>query len=159
METKYITKYRLNCGLLIYVTSDTHLAQCYRPNQGDFVTVQQHIKRSYTKYIYRIYTCNDILNGISWYSSMVYFCTNLTSRPASSWFLGWVGLWGFLWWAPLAKRKDHHGVSSGWSSAWFHSNTGLSSTKYEQIPIIFGVWPFWQTPFFFWSITFWQVYD
>ena len=30
--------------------------------------------------------------------------------------LGWVGLCGFLWWAPSAKRKDHHGVSSGWSS-------------------------------------------
>ena len=26
---------------------------------------------------------------------------------------GWVGRWGFLWWAPSAKRKDHHGVSSG----------------------------------------------
>ena len=22
---------------------------------------------------------------------------------------GWVGLWGFLWWAPSAKRKDPHG--------------------------------------------------
>ena len=33
----------------------------------------------------------------------------------------WVGLWGFLWWAPSAKRKDHHGVSSGWSSIWPHS--------------------------------------
>ena len=48
--------------------------------------------------------------------------------------LGWVGLWGFLWWAPSAKRKDHHGVSSGWSSVWHRSNTGLSSTQYEQIP-------------------------
>ena len=48
----------------------------------------------------------------------------------------------------LAKRKDHHGVSSEWSSTWFHSNTGLSSTQYEQIPIIFGVWPFWLTPLF-----------
>ena len=46
---------------------------------------------------------------------------------------GWVGLWGFLWWAPSAKRKDHHGVSSGWSSVWHHSNTGLSGTQYEQI--------------------------
>ena len=46
--------------------------------------------------------------------------------------LGWVGLWGFLWWAPSAKRKDHHGVSSGWSSVWHSSNTGLSSTQYEQ---------------------------
>ena len=59
---------------------------------------------------------------------------------------GWVGLWGFLWWAPSAKRKDLHGVSSGWSSVWHRSNTGLSSTQYEQIPIILGVWPFWLTP-------------
>ena len=50
---------------------------------------------------------------------------------------GWVGLWGFLWWAPSAKRKDHHRVSSRWSSTWFHANTGLSSTQHEQIPIIF----------------------
>ena len=71
---------------------------------------------------------------------------------------GWVGLWGFLWWAPSAKRKDHHGVSSGWSSAWHRSNTGLSSTQYEQIPIILGVWTFWLTPFFFRSITFWRAY-
>ena len=71
---------------------------------------------------------------------------------------GWVGLWGFLWWAPSAKRKDHHGVSSGWSSVWHRSNTGLSSTQYEQIPIILGVWPFWLTPFFFWSITFLRAY-
>ena len=72
---------------------------------------------------------------------------------------GWVGLWGFLWWAPLAKKKDH-GVSSGWSSVWHHhhSNTGLSCTQYEQIPIILGVWPFWLTPFFFRSITFWRAY-
>ena len=72
--------------------------------------------------------------------------------------MGWVGLWGFLWWAPSAKGKDHHGVSSGWSSVWHRSNTGLSSTQYEQIPIILGVWPFWLTPFFFQSITFWQAY-
>ena len=71
---------------------------------------------------------------------------------------GWVGLWGFLWWAPSAKRKDHHKVSSGWSSVWHRSNTGLSSTQYEQIPIILGVWPFWLTPFFFRSITFWRAY-
>ena len=72
--------------------------------------------------------------------------------------VGWVGLWGFLWWAPPAKRKDHHGVSSGWSSVWHRSNTGLSSTQYEQIPIILGVWTFWLTPFFFRSITFWRAY-
>ena len=69
-------------------------------------------------------------------------------------YLGWVGLSGFLWWAPSAKRKDHHGVSFGWSSVWHRSNTGLSSTQYEQIPIILGVWPFWLTPCFFRSITF-----
>ena len=71
---------------------------------------------------------------------------------------GWVGLWGFLWWAPSAKGKDHHRVSSGWSSVWHRSNTGLSSTQYEQMPIILGVWPFWLTPFFFRSITFWRAY-
>ena len=70
----------------------------------------------------------------------------------------WVGLWGFLWWAPSAKRKDHEGVSSGWSSVWHRSNTGLSSTQYEQIPIILVVWPFWLTLFFFQSITFWRAY-
>ena len=72
--------------------------------------------------------------------------------------MGWVGRWGFLWWAPSAKRKDHHRVSSGWSSTWYLSNTSLSNVQYEQIPIIFGVWPLWLTPFFFQSITFWRVY-
>ena len=63
---------------------------------------------------------------------------------------GWVGLTGFLWWASSAKRKDNHGVSSGWSSTWFHSNTGLSSTPYELIPIIYlGFGHFgWLTSFF-----------
>ena len=75
-------------------------------------------------------------------------------RPRLIWtapqpWMGWVGLWGFLWWAPSATRKDHHGVSSGWSSVWHRSNTGLSSTQYEQIPIILGVRPFWLNPFFF----------
>ena len=72
--------------------------------------------------------------------------------------LGWVGLWGFLWWAPSAKRKDHHGVSSGWSSVWHSSNTGLPSSQYEPISIILGVWPFCLTPSFFRSITFWRAY-
>ena len=63
--------------------------------------------------------------------------------------LGWVGLWGFLWWAPSAKRKDHHEVSSGWSSVWHRSNTGLSSTQYEQIPIILGFGHFGWLPSFF----------
>ena len=81
----------------------------------------------------------------------------LTGQIWGFW-VGWVGLWGFLWWAPSAKRKDHHRVSSGWSSVRHCSNTGLSSTQYEQIPIILGVWPFWLTPFFFRSITFWRAY-
>ena len=38
----------------------------------------------------------------------------------------WVGLWDFLWWVPSAKRKDHQGVSSGWSTIWICSNTVLS---------------------------------
>ena len=75
------------------------------------------------------------------------YSLNMVHYLQNAW--GWVGLWGFLWWAPSAKRKDHHGVSSGWSNVWHRSNTGLSSTQYEQIPIILGVWPFWLTPFFF----------
>ena len=70
-----------------------------------------------------------------------------------------MGHWGFLWWAPSAKKKDHHGVSSGWSSVWYRSNTGLSSTKYEQIPIILGVWPFWLTPIFFGQSLRWRHND
>ena len=31
----------------------------------------------------------------------------------------------------------------------FTQNTGLSSTQYEQIPLIFWVLPFWLTLFFF----------
>ena len=91
---------------------------------------------------------------VDWFYGMHVFITNYTGLV--SW--GWVGLWGFFWWAPSAKRKYHHGVSSGWSGTWFHSNTGLSSTQYEQIPIIFGVWPVWLTPFLFRSIKFWRVY-
>ena len=89
-----------------------------------------------------------ILHQVAQWASPAIFQTFSLSN------LGWVGLWGFLWWAPSAKRKEHHGVSSGWSSTWFHSNTGLFSTQYKQIPIIFGVWPFWLIPFFFWSMIF-----
>ena len=101
-----------------------------------------------------LYHCQDILikrksYRVRCHYNAVNFLTNI---------LGWVGLWGFLWWAPSAKGKDHHGVSSGWSSVWRRSNTGLSSTQYEQIPIILGVWPFCLTPFFFRSITFWRAY-
>ena len=64
----------------------------------------------------------------------------------------------FLVVGTIGQGKDHHGVSSGWSSVWHRSNTGLSSTQYEQIPIILGVWPFWLTPFVFRSITFWRAY-
>ena len=85
-------------------------------------------------------------------NGLVQYCSNSRSL------VGWVGLWGFLWWAPSAKRKDHDGVSSGWSSVWHRSNTGLSSSQYEQISIILGVWPFCRTLFFFRSITFWRAY-
>ena len=85
-------------------------------------------------------------------------CLTAPNHNLNQCWMGWVGLWGFLWWAPSAKGKDHHGVSSGWSRVWHRSNTGLSSTQYEQIPIILGIWPFWLTPFFFRSITFWRAY-
>ena len=90
--------------------------------------------------------------------SMHYVFSDVAKEACFDFIREWVGLWSFLWWAPSAKWKEHHGVSSGWSSTWFHLNTGLSSTQYEQIPIIFGVWPFWLTPFYFRFITFWWVY-
>ena len=67
-----------------------------------------------------------------------------------------------IWWMTLKNNKapllySSHGLvvkspyhtSMVWSSVWHRSNTGISSTQYEQIPIILGVWPFWLTPFFF----------
>ena len=98
-----------------------------------------------------------VSNAVRWSHSLS-SGSHKGSQRGSPQGLGWVGLWGFLWWAPSAKGKDHHGVSSGWSSVWHRSNTGLSSTQYEQIPIILGIWPFWLTPFFFRSITFWRAY-
>ena len=109
----------------------------------------------------------SVLNGALWEMAQVYYgiwkiCLLIKHhcllKNCFSVHLGWVELWGFLWWAPSAKRKDHHGVSSGWSNVWHRSNTGLSSTQYEQIPILLGIWPFWLTPFFFRSITFWRAY-
>ena len=97
--------------------------------------------------------------GVAGYSEK-----NLTGGVHSRFSIGYPWLrklwypWLRKWWALSAKGKDHHGVSSGWSSVWHRSNTGLSSTQYEQIPIILGVWPFWLTPFFFQSITFWRAY-
>ena len=99
-------------------------------------------------------------------TTLCYVYKHLDLLPFQGWLsqhilglhMGWVGLWGFLWWAPSAKKKYHQGVGSGWSSTWFHSKTGLSSAQYEQISIIFGVWPFWLIHFFFRSITFWWVY-
>ena len=46
-----------------------------------------------------------------------------------------------IWWR-------HYGESTwGWSSIWLGSNIAIY-TKDEQIPIIFGVWPFWMALFF-----------
>ena len=41
---------------------------------------------------------------------------------------------------PGASWWDDHRINFEWSSIWSHSNTGLSSTHYEQIPTAFGVW-------------------
>ena len=51
---------------------------------------------------------------------------------------GRAGLWCFAWWAPSANSKDHHRVSSRWSSIWLHFNRGLVSTRYGHIPIVYG---------------------
>ena len=119
-----------------------------------FLTVARSSINTVCPFCLPVSLCLSAHPFICWYMSVYHF-----SWGNISWFSpGWVGLWGFLWWAPSAKGKDHHGVSSGWSSVWHRSNTGLSSTQYEQIPIILGVWPFWLTPFFFQSITFWRAY-
>ena len=78
-------------------------------------------------------------------------------ESALSHWLGW-GVWGHEVSCGGHHRLRGKTTSSGWSSVWHRSNTGLSSTQYEQIPIILGVWPFWLTPFFFRSITFWWAY-
>ena len=36
----------------------------------------------------------------------------------------------------LQRGKNHHRFSSGWSSTWFHSNTGLSSTQYVSLKVL-----------------------
>ena len=97
-----------------------------------------------------------IKKSAHWGLDRMHFADNIFNL-ISLYEMGWVGLWGFLWWVPSAKRKNHHGVSSGWSSVWHCSNTDLSSSQYEQISIILGVWPFCLTPFFFRSITFWRA--
>ena len=94
------------------------------------------------------------VESIRYSNECCFYCLYISLHP----YWRWVGLWGFLWWAPSAKRKGQRGVNSGWNSTWFHSNTGLSGTQYEQSPIVFWVWSFWLTPFFFQSITYWRVY-
>ena len=79
------------------------------------------------------------------------------STWTSTMLIGVGGAVRFLVVGTIGKEETPR-VSSGWSSVWHCSNTGLSSTQYEQIPIILGVWPFWLTPFFFRSITFWWDY-
>ena len=62
--------------------------------------------------------------------------------------MGWAWLWSFFLGSPSPKRKEHHAVSFEWSSIWLYSNTGLSCTQSEQIPIVFEVWLFWPTRLF-----------
>ena len=49
--------------------------------------------------------CFGILSARTFLSSCTW-CINLSNSIMAG---GWVGLWGFLWWAPSAKRKEHHG--------------------------------------------------
>ena len=104
------------------------------PNHS-FYGVHHHQPQQLAMYCIQILQLNIATNMIHynpiWYIFIMIYTKFLHNVMA------WMGLWGFLWWAPSAKRKDHHGVSSGWNSTWFYSNTGLSSTQYEQIPIIY----------------------
>ena len=56
----------------------------------------------------------------------------------------------------LITLWDQHGVSTGWSSSWHCTSTGLSGAQCEQIPNIFGVWPFGLTASF-WSVEFSRI--
>ena len=99
----------------------------------------------------------DLLMQTCWWPLSDYWSVQLTSHHLSG-FVGVGGAVRFLVVGTIGQGKDHHGVSSGWSIVWHRSNTGQSSTQYKQIPIILGVWPFWLTPFFVRSITFWRAY-
>ena len=55
----------------------------------------------------------------------------------------------FLVVGTIDRQRGKTTTGSALDGAVLHSNTGLSSTQYEQIPITFGVWPFWLNPFFF----------
>ena len=83
-------------------------------------------------YICIICIISDLLNKCQTMSFIWHYYQHGSIYVGFSWksvfeiMMGWVGLWGFLWWAPSVKRKDHHRVSSGWSSTWFHSNTGVA---------------------------------
>ena len=95
------------------------------------------------------------LSVIMWISYHVNVCVCILYIYMPSWFRFGGG------WGCEVSCGGHHRprgkTSCGWSSVWHRSNTGLSSTQYEQIPIILGVWPFWLTRFFFRSITFWRL--
>ena len=86
-------------------------------------------KRAYRYFLVRkepfLYLAVDALT--CGYAASLFPVSLHTGNLHKSYFtVGWVGLWGFFWWAQSAKRKDHHGVSFGWSSVWHRSNTGLS---------------------------------
>ena len=58
--------------------------------------------------------------------------------------LMWLHIHAKLKWISNSNVDPDNKVFSG----SHRSNTGISSTQYEQIPIIRGAWPFWLTPFF-----------
>ena len=120
---------------------------------------------------------DNILNWFSCMKNVIIIDVELSNywKPFVSVLIHWKSiteiyiassLWGVGWGCEVSCGGHHQprgktttgSISSGWSSVWHRSNTGLSSTQYEQIPIILGVWPFWLTPFFFRSITFWRAY-
>ena len=95
--------------------------------------------------------CHILPFRTKYYSIYSYF-DNKTFDPCH---MGWVGLWGFLWWA---KRRDHHGESSGWSNTWFHSILAYLVQNMSRSQLYLGFGHFGWILSFFRSITFWQVY-
>ena len=68
--------------------------------------------------------------------------------------LGWVGLWGFLWWASSAKRKDHlDGAVFDIAQILAYLVHNMSRSQ-----VYLGFGHFGWLACFFWSIIFWRAY-
>ena len=106
---------------------------------GDLVAI---LKVSFKNELYGIVAWELVVKIVLWWMPQ-----KLTNEK--------LGLWGFLWWAPSAKRKDHlwsalDGAVLGFTQIMAYLVHNMSRS---QLYFDFG-WLF-----FFRSVTFWQVYS